>query len=149
MKALTLLFAVFAPVAVAQAPATQSPTVQHAAEVVAHLHDTMLDPASFVLDGVYTTKVTRPPNKHNIGQAVYCFAFRSHNTMGGYSAERATEDPGLDHGRLQIVQSDINGDFRGYDMGLFGYAPCKAKNIDRDITADVAAIAPTLYKKVR
>jgi hypothetical protein len=118
--------------------------VQHAAAVVAQLHDQMLDPASFVLDGVYVTKVTRLPNKHNLGQAVYCYAFRSHNTMGGYSAERAAEDPGLFHGRLQIFQPDTNGNFPGYDTGWF--APCKAKNIDHEIT-DVAAIAPSLYKK--
>jgi hypothetical protein len=133
----------------APAAFAQDPETERAAATVARLHDTALDPASFVLDGVYVTKVTRPPNKHNIGQAVYCYAYRAHNTMGGYSAARATEDPGLEHGRLQIIQADRNGDFPGYDTGLFGYAPCKTKNIDRDITADVAALAPSLYKKTK
>jgi len=32
---------------------------QHAAATVAHLHDTMLDPASFSLDGVYVTKASK------------------------------------------------------------------------------------------
>jgi hypothetical protein len=107
----------------------------------------MLDPASFVLDGVYITKVTRPDNKHHIGQAVFCYAYRAHNKMGGYSAERASEDPSLFHGTLQTFQADTNGNFSGYDTGWI--APCKAKNIDQDITADVAAIAPALYKKTR
>jgi len=148
MRISVLALVVLASLAVS-AQSAGDETLNHAAQTVAHLHDSMLDPASFVLDGVYVTKVTRPDNKHHIGQAVYCYAFRSHNTMGAYSADRASEDPGFESGRLQIVQADTNGDFRGYDTSFFGYAPCKAKNVDRDITADVAAIAPALYKKTR
>src|SRR5689334_9993133 len=89
---------------------------QHAAETVAHLHDTMLDPASFVLDGVYVTK----PSKH--GKVSICYAFRSHNTMGGYAEARAVED-GEDKNRLSIYnRDDGHGKFQGYDVGWF--APC-------------------------
>ena len=127
----------------AQTPASPA---EHAAAIVAHLHDTMLDPTSFVLDGVYVTKPNRMGDKEHKGQSTYCYAFRSHNTMGGYAEGRAYEDP-LDHGNLVLVQPSMDGAFMGYDTGWV--APCKAKNIDRDITADVAAIAPALYKKSR
>jgi len=112
---------------------------QHAAETVAKLHDTMLDPASFVLDGVYVTK----PNKRS--KVSLCYAFRSHNAMGGYAEGRAVED-GDDKNRLNLLkQDDGRGKFQGYDVGWI--APCKDKNIDREITADVARLAPALYAK--
>jgi hypothetical protein len=134
----TILFALF----VSAVAMTQSPvptTVQHAAETVAHLHDTMLDPASFALDGVYVTKA----NKR--GNVSVCYAFRSHNAMGGYSAGRAVED-GDDHGRLSVLSEDNGaGRYQGYDVGWV--APCKDKNIDKEITAEVAALAPSLYRK--
>ena len=114
--------------------------VQHAAATVAHLHDTMLDPASFVLDGVYVTK----PGKK--GRVSYCYAYRSHNQMGGYSAGRAAEDA-LDGGRLSTYQSDSDGDFPGYNIGWV--APCKAKNVAVDITKAVSDAAPALYRKER
>ena len=69
--------------------------VKHAAQTVAHLHDSMLDPASFVLDAAYATK----PDKH--GAVSYCYEFRSHNRMGALSDGRAIED-GSDHGRLSV-----------------------------------------------
>lgn len=142
MKAL-LVFA-FAALASAQ---VQAPGIQHAAEIVAQIHDALLDPASFVLDGVYVTKpIHRFADKEHKDQSTYCYAFRSHNMMGGYAEGRAYEDP-LDHGKLVTVQPGTDGVFLGYDTGWV--APCKAKNIDRDITAEVAAIAPALYKKGR
>ena len=52
---------------------------KHAAETVAHLHDTMLDPASFVLDNVYVTKANKRGNRS------LCYSFRSHKTLGGYA----------------------------------------------------------------
>jgi len=132
-------------------PAAQAPRVadfqkmnnaeikQHAAETVAHLHDTMLDPASFALDGVYVTK----PNKR--GRVSLCYAFRSHNAMGGYAEARAVED-GDDKNRLSIYNhSNEYGKFQGYDVGWI--APCKDKNIEREITADVSRLAPALYAK--
>jgi hypothetical protein len=116
-----------------------APDAQHAAATVAHLHDTMLDPASFVLDGVYLTK----PSKR--GNVTVCYAFRSHNTMGGYTAGRAVED-GDDHNRLSVYTADNGeGRYAGYDVGWF--APCKEKNIDREITADVIPLAVPLYRK--
>jgi hypothetical protein len=112
---------------------------QHAAETVAHLHDKMLDPASFVLDGAYVTK----PNKR--GRTSICYAFRSHNTMGGYSEARAVED-GDDKNKLSVINRDDGyGKFQGYDVGWV--SPCKGKNIDREITEDVARLASSLYKK--
>lgn len=112
---------------------------QHAAETVATIHDSILDPASFVLDGVYVTK----PNKR--GKVSLCYTFRAHNTMGGYAAGRAVED-GDDKNRLSVYNHDNGyGKFQGYDVGWI--APCKDKNIDRDITADVARLAPALYAK--
>ena len=114
---------------------------QHVAETVAHLHDTMLDPASFALDGVYVTK----PNKR--GKVSVCYAFRSHNAMGGYSEGRAVED-GDDKNKLSVLtHDDGHGKYQGYDVGWI--APCKDKNIDHEITAEAARLAPALYKKGR
>lgn len=122
-------------------------SVQHAATTVAALHDSMLDPASFVLDGAYVTKpIHRLAEKDRRDMPTYCYAFRSRNPMGGYSDGRAYEDP-LNHGHLTIVQPSSGGAFMGYDTGWV--APCKAKNIDRNITADVAPLAPPLYQKSR
>ena len=112
---------------------------QHAAEAVAALHDQMLDPASFVLDGAYVTK------RDKRGKLSVCYAFRSHNTLGGYAEGRAVED-GEDKNRLSVFNRDNGaGKFQGYDVGWF--APCKAKDIDREITADVERLAPGLYRK--
>jgi len=120
---------------------SSSPDVQHAAAIVAHLHDTMSDPASFALDGVYLTK----PSKR--GNITVCYAFRSHNAMGGYTAGRAVED-GDDHNRLSVYTTDDGaGKYPGYDVGWF--APCKDKNIDREITAEVLPLASELYQKGR
>jgi hypothetical protein len=138
-----LLLAFLAASAVGAAPQSpgDDPSVQHAAQTVAHLHDTMLDPASFVLDAAFVTK----PNKH--GEISYCYAFRSHNRAGGYSDGRAVEDAN-DRLRLSTyTQDDGYGKFQGYDVGLI--APCKGKNVDRNITADVAALAPSLYQKTK
>jgi hypothetical protein len=132
-----LMFAVLAGASSAQVDGPK----QHAATTVAHLHDSMLDPASFVLDGAYVTK----PNKK--GAVSYCYVFRSHNTMGGYSEGRAVED-GSDHNDLSVYSHPAEtGGWVGYDVGWV--APCKAKNIEREITADVATLAQTLYKKTK
>jgi hypothetical protein len=113
--------------------------VRHAAETVANLHDLMLDPASFVIDSVFVTK----PDKH--GNVSYCYSFRSHNRMGGYSDGRAVEDGG-DHGRLSVYNHDDGyGRFQGYDVGWV--APCKGKNLDKDLTDEAAGLAKTLYRK--
>lgn len=124
----------------ALAPAQESQTPpQHAAATVAHLHDTMLDPTSFVIDSVFITK----PNKR--GNVSLCYAFRSHNKMGGYSDGRAVED-GDDHNRLSVYTADDGaGRFPGYDVGWF--SPCKDRNIRHDLTAEVSSLAPTLYRK--
>jgi hypothetical protein len=140
MKALLLAFVLLS------SAAASGQSADHAAAIVAQIHDTMLDPTSFVLDGVYFTKPNKVADTDHKGQGTYCYAFRSHNTMGGYAEARAYEDP-VDHGKLVIVHPSTDGAFMGYDTGWV--APCKAKNIDRDITADVAAIAPALYKKTR
>jgi hypothetical protein len=119
----------------------QPPDAHHAAVTVAHLHDTMLDPASFVLDGVFLTK----PSKH--GNVSVCYTFRSHNTMGGYTAGRAVED-GDDQDRLSVYTQDNGaGRYPGYDVGWV--APCRDKNIDREVTAEVLPLAPPLYRKER
>lgn len=115
-----------------------SPDAQHAAATVARIHDTMLDPASFVLDGAF---VTKPDKKGNVS---YCYAYRSHNKMGGYSEGRAVEWS-LDKGRLSTYSTPEGDGFPGYDIGWV--APCKQKNIDRDITAEVAPLAAALYRK--
>jgi len=129
--------------------AQNAPTdsIQHAVRTVAFLHDAMLDPASFVLDGAFVTKpVHRFADKAHKDQPTYCYRFRSHNPMGGYSEGAAYEDP-LDHGNLEIVQPSDDGAFPGYDTGWA--APCKARNLAEDITAQVAAAAPALYQKLR
>jgi hypothetical protein len=133
MKTLILTLALSALAANAQ-----SPVAEHAAATVASIHDAMLDPASFVLDGAYTTK----PDKH--GAVSFCYAFRSHNAMGGYSEERAVEGP-AGSSNLSITGANDEGRFPGYDVGWV--APCKGKNLDRDITAEVKALAPSLYRK--
>lgn len=126
---------------VVPAQSVSDESTQHAAQTVAQLHDSMLDPASFVLDAAYVTK----PNKH--GAVSYCYEFRSHNKMGGYSEGRAVEDGG-DHGRLSVYDYPAeDGAWLGYDTGWV--APCKRKNIDRELTAGVTALAPSLYRKTR
>ena len=113
---------------------------QHAAQTVANLHDGMLDPASFVLDSVWMTKL----NKR--GNVSLCYTYRSHNRMGGYSEGVAVED-GDDSNHLSTFTVGESGHTQGFDTGWV--APCKAKNLDRELTADVVAIAPTLYRKTR
>lgn len=124
----------------APAPTTDD-IVARAAVTAARLHDDMLDPASFVLDGVY---VTKPSKRRHVS---LCFEFRSHNRSGGYSDARAVVD-GDDKDRLSVYSVDDGaGHFQGYDVGWI--APCKAKNIDRDITAEVVPLAKGLYRKER
>lgn len=122
--------------------AAQSPNnddaVRHAAATVAHIHDRMNDPASFLLDGAYVTK----PNQH--GAVSYCYEFRGRNRQGEYSEGRAVEDA-KDHLHLSICRRTATGVWLGYDTGLG--APCKKKNIDRDITLPVSDLAPALYKE--
>jgi hypothetical protein len=114
---------------------------ERAAATVAHLHDSMLDPASFVLDGVY---VTKPSKRFSVS---LCYVFRSRNTMGGYSAGRAVED-GDDHNRLSVYTQDNGaGGYPGYDVGWI--APCKAQKIGQEITGSVLPLAEPLYKKGR
>jgi len=113
---------------------------QHAAETVARLHDEMLDPESFVLDSVWITK----PDKR--GLVSLCYSYRSHNHMGGYSEGVAVEN-GEDNNHLSTYPVGDDGHTQGFDTGWF--APCKTKNLDRELTADVSAITPTLYKKTK
>jgi hypothetical protein len=64
--------------------------------------------------------------------------------MGGYSGGVAVED-GDDNNRLSTFQTGSASDGQhpmGYDTGWV--APCKDKNMDHEITADVAQIAPGL-----
>jgi hypothetical protein len=147
MQTLILVVAALLPFSALAQSANYDNSIQHAADTVATLHDSMLDPASFVLDGAYVTKpVHRFADKEHKDKPTYCYVFRSHNAMGGYTEGRAYEDP-LDHGRLQVIQQSADGAFMGYDTGWA--APCKSKNIDRDITAQVAQLAATKYKRSR
>jgi hypothetical protein len=140
MKTFVLALIAVASLAVS-AQSVSDETVKHAAQTAAHLHDSMLDPASFVLDAVYVTK----PDKH--GAVSYCYEFRSHNRMGGYSDGKAVEDAS-DHGRLSVYDHPADtGGWVGYDTGWV--APCKKKNIDRELTAGVVALAPPLYQKTK
>ena len=145
MARIIFLGVLFATSAFSQQPGDDA--VKHAAGVVASLHDSMLDPASFVLDGVFVTKpIHRYADKDHKDKPTYCYAFRSHNAMGGYAEGRAYEDP-LDHGRLVTVHPASDGAFTGYDTGWV--APCKTKNIDAEITANVATLAQSLYQRAR
>jgi hypothetical protein len=128
MKALVLI-AICVATAAAQSP--------NPSATVARIHDGMMAPASFVLDGVYLTK----PDKK--GAVTVCVAFRAANSVGGMAEGRATDD-GKD---FEIIRQSEVGSFQGYDTGWV--RPCTAKKIDRDVTADVAATAPALYKKTR
>jgi hypothetical protein len=140
MRTSVLAFIVMAALAVS-AQSVSDETAKHAAQTVAHLHDSMLDPASFVLDAAYVTK----PDKH--GAVSYCYEFRSHNRMGGYSEGRAVEDAS-DKGRLSEYDHPADtGGWTGYDTGWI--APCKKKNIDREITSNVVALAPPLYQTTK
>ncbi len=134
MKTLIIL-AVFALSSVAWG---QDNTVKQAAETVARLHDSMLNPPTFVLDGVYLSKPDRK------GHPSLCYEYRSQNASGGMSAGRAAVY-GWDTKRLNTFVVERGDDVQGYNAGWV--SPCKAKNIDREITKDVAAIAPALYRK--
>jgi hypothetical protein len=120
--------------------AQEAASIQHAAATVAHLHDEMLNPASFALDGVF---VTKPDRRGNVS---VCYEYRSQNASGVMAAGRAVES-GADHGKLSIYQAARADDIQGYNAGWV--SPCKAKNFDREITQDVAAAAPALYTKSR
>jgi len=137
------LFAVALSVLIATA-AAQSPNddaIRHAAATVAHIHDEMNDPASFLLDRAYITK----PNKH--GAVSYCYEFRGHNQEGGYSDARAVENAN-DHLHLSVYsRPNSGGVWLDYDAGVS--APCKKKNIDRDITLPVSDLAPALYRRAK
>lgn len=109
--------------------------VSKAADAVATLHDSMLDPASFVLDSVYVTKANKK------GEVDLCFEYRAHNRMGGYSQGLAL----VEKGKLNTYIPNADGYATWYNTGFS--APCKTKNLDRDITKEVMKVAPTLYKK--
>ncbi|MGO9084140.1 MAG: hypothetical protein ACLQBK_02855 [Candidatus Sulfotelmatobacter sp.] len=125
-----------------------STVIQRAAVTVTRIHDKMLDPDSFVLDGVYTAagndiKCEGFGCRHKIKTpvTVLCFAFRSHNRMGGYSEGRAYLYPHAKGDDFRIFSEVSNGEFQGYDEG-WG-APCGAKQITAEITTEVrAALAP-------
>jgi len=125
-------------VLVTVAALAEQPVTDHAAATVANLHDSMLNPPTFVLDAVYVTK----PDKH--GNVSVCYEYRSQNVSGGMSAGRAVEDHKGELSTYQVTRTD---DVPGYNAGWV--APCKSKNIDRDITKAVASAAPALYKKER
>jgi hypothetical protein len=145
---LLILLATFSLVnlsAAAQSTDTENP-VQHAAETVARIHDSMLEPALFELEAVYLTK-PHEIREHKKVVATYvnfCYVYSTHNRIGGYSESRAVED-GSDNNRLSILTDNGRGKFPGYDVGE--NAPCKATDIDREITADVALFAVPLYQK--
>jgi len=130
--ALALLL-VFAPSVSAQTPAQAPDPIQHAAQTVAHLHDTALSPSSFVLEGVYLTK---PSN----GKVNYCYAFSSKDKSGDSLETRAAEH-GPKNTLSVFTETNGAGKYFGYDDGL--KAPCTDKNIARDITSEVHALAPT------
>ena len=141
----TLCLLALAAAMLASPASAQEDLTQHAAVTVAHLHDAMLNPSSFVLDGVFTTK----PDKR--GHTSICYQYRSQNALGGMSVGLAVEDGG-DKGRLStftVTGSDGEraDDMRGYNAGWV--APCKGKNMDREITNDVVSAAPALYRKTR
>ena len=102
-------------------------TISRAVTAVNHINGAMLDPTSFVLEQALTTL----PDKHGV---YLCFAFRSHNTMGGFSDGRAWLSP---DNRLRLFQADRDGHFVGYDEGWVD--PCRSKRIAEDITAAVIA----------
>ena len=101
--------------------AQEAASIQHAAATVAHLHDEMLSPSSFVLEGVF---VTKPDRRGNVS---VCYEYRSQNVSGVMSAGRAVEW-GADHGKLSTYQAERADDIQGYNAGWA--APCKAKNFD-------------------
>ena len=106
-------------------------TISRAVTAVNHINGAMLDPTSFVLEQALTTL----PDKHGV---YLCFAFRSHNTMGGFSDGRAWLSP---DNRLRLFQydsqADSDGHIVGYDEGWID--PCRSKRIAEDITAAVKA----------
>ncbi len=118
---------------------TDVATAARAAATVTKIQSGMLDPESFRLDGVYTSKyktVIKGQGFHRQEVEILCFAYRSHNHMGGYSEGRAY----LMANKLELFSGppEDNGTFLGYDNNGWGDAPCKAKKLT-DITAEVKA----------
>jgi len=114
-------------------PAQTPDPIQHARATVAHLRDTALSPSSFVLENVYLTK----PSKY--GRVNYCYAFSSKDKSGDSMETRAAENGS--NSKLSVFTSTNGaGKYFGYDDGL--RAPCTDKNIAREITAEVHALAP-------
>jgi hypothetical protein len=159
---LILAFAALIPFAVSAQSTNEQNLIQHAAETVAALHDSMLDPASFVLDGVYVTKPHDIRQRKNggwskgpvIGSYVsVCYVYRSHNRMGGYGEGSFFEDGG-DYKKNPLLTTvlDPSAKIPPYNGGVrtaMGAEDCDPKRIDRDISRAVADVAPALYRKSR
>jgi len=106
---------------------TDQATIDHAAATVAQIHDGMLNPPTFVLDRVFIAKLTKRGRSAHVPSI--CYEYRSQNTTGGMSAGLSVEDAGS-------PARTFNADFL-----------CQPKNIERNITKEVAAAAPALYRK--
>ena len=123
--------------------------VQAAAAYVAKLHDSMLDPSSFVVDNVFVSQPNKLYESHGMfrgklaGSYVnICVSVRSHNTMGGYSAQEyklvaSKGEPAL------YVLDDPNT-----QLGIQSF-PNTVCNRPTDIKDDVVPIAESLYKKAK
>jgi hypothetical protein len=127
--------------------------VHTAAVFVAGLHDSMLDPASFVVDNVYVSAPQKLYESRGIrgrGRVVgsyvnVCVLVRSHNRMGGYTSEEDDLVADKNHPELYVVNSP-DAQIGVASFGGFGN-PCK--HMGADITPDVVAAAEALYKKTR
>ena len=125
--ALVIAAALLGVPALAQDTPVDQATIDHAAATVAQIHDGMLNPPTFVLDSVFLTKLT--PRGRSAHVPSICYSYRAQNAMGGMSAGLSVEDAG---GRVRTFDADFL---------------CQSKKIARDITKEVAAAAPALYRK--
>jgi hypothetical protein len=99
--------------------------VPRAARAIPAIRSLMKDPASFVLEGVYL----KAPNKEGISDV--CFAFRSHNSYGGYSGS----------GTARLNSKDIVDNVYDSDMAASVFNPCLLTSESNwvNITAEVTA----------
>ena len=98
----------------------------------------MNDPDSFVLLSVRQTKPTKKTNAFMEGAYNICYAFRSHNAMGGYGDPQVALQlwsfkKAENNGKLEFIGTTEDAKYGA------GHGQCEAKNIATDITAEVKA----------
>lgn len=111
--------------------------VQRAVNAVPVLRSMMKDPDSFVLEGVYIEAGPKAlPGHYEI-----CYAFRAHNSYGGYSGMGVASQ---NWGECKRCSKNYKeGTLEILEGATHNWTPCQAKFSHVDITAEVKAALAT------